>query len=732
MRTRGLPGLSAVRCSHSPAESPERPANRWHHADVRHGWAWGTLLGRSLRSPVAVSWQVWSCVVPLVALDACVVDYLTTGEFRASRTLQWVGAALVSYVIAGGWFVFGGCLIRSMGGYFRLGAAIAVYGLAGATWVALSFWLMRDPAVPLAVAVFAGMGIGLVSYTAIAVALTSRQAAQEASVAFVAAQQEVARMQTDLQAVSLAVRQRYAEWARHVLAPSVSTLLDRLAPLGSVTDLAWVRQEAVGIGQAVDDLRESVVRATSQRMHPATRVLGVRATLATVLKGHLQVHSELELHGEIDGIPEHVVGLFARALDLWLMDIVMLSPRPYVGIRATAASDADVLELTGGRWDSIEGSLVIHELRARLQINAGTIRLWETHEGLAHLVLTIPRTVPSALPSVTSPAEVSVPALSALLLCSLTASVLALMGDGLPVVVAGSIAALSVAVFAALILRAAPGALMSSPWRVTLGFVAPVALSTSAVVTAVWVVLSSTLGDRPVHPPLAFFASNALVVAVVVAGTAFFRRTVARWQVNLEGQAQAAEDIRQSCAVLVRTIDARREAVSQVMHGQVQARLIVASARVESFARGVAADRQAAEVALRLIRDVDIPRILQCIEGTEAQPTVGEMIRELTQSLGVSVTLESDESMQEAADVRVLAIIQEAVVNAVRHGTCARININVEGSPDGALIRILDDGRGAADRTNGLGLAIIDVLTDGSWSLHSTDEGTLLTATVGG
>jgi light-regulated signal transduction histidine kinase (bacteriophytochrome) len=77
-----------------------------------------------------------------------------------------------------------------------------------------------------------------------------------------------------------------------------------------------------------------------------------------------------------------------------------------------------------------------------------------------------------------------------------------------------------------------------------------------------------------------------------------------------------------------------------------------------------------------------------------------------------------------SGDVAVLASIkdvgdcvEEAVLNAVRHGDCSKIDIQISEKESDICLVITNDGIGFRDTTNGFGSSIYEEATGGNWKL---------------
>ena len=56
------------------------------------------------------------------------------------------------------------------------------------------------------------------------------------------------------------------------------------------------------------------------------------------------------------------------------------------------------------------------------------------------------------------------------------------------------------------------------------------------------------------------------------------------------------------------------------------------------------------------------------------------------------------------AELVLYRVAQEALTNALRHGGCSRVTIEVRREEDGVVLRVADDGAGLGDATSGAGI----------------------------
>ena len=94
----------------------------------------------------------------------------------------------------------------------------------------------------------------------------------------------------------------------------------------------------------------------------------------------------------------------------------------------------------------------------------------------------------------------------------------------------------------------------------------------------------------------------------------------------------------------------------------------------------------------------------------------------------VSIRVESP-SVPAASLARadVLAVVEEGLANAYRHGHADHVNVTLTRLPGALRIIITDDGVGVVDKATGLGTQMLRRLSVGRVSLASQAQGAVLT-----
>lgn len=163
------------------------------------------------------------------------------------------------------------------------------------------------------------------------------------------------------------------------------------------------------------------------------------------------------------------------------------------------------------------------------------------------------------------------------------------------------------------------------------------------------------------------------------------------------------------------------------LHGGAQARLFACALALESAADN--GDVSELNRALATTREA----LLTPMSSPQLDPDLDEAILAATTVWKglCEVRLHREPGVEEGADpTMVRRIVDEALVNAVRHGGARRVEVVLAPASRGWLrLEISDDGTpGPSGSRRGLGSSILDLATAGRWGRVSDDHGTRLWA----
>jgi signal transduction histidine kinase len=162
--------------------------------------------------------------------------------------------------------------------------------------------------------------------------------------------------------------------------------------------------------------------------------------------------------------------------------------------------------------------------------------------------------------------------------------------------------------------------------------------------------------------------------------------------------------------------------ISEFIHGRVQSRLMASTVNI-SLAQG-ADDEQAIDEELSNLRDMaDSP--LKRFDSKSHQD-IELSIRELSatwQGLLV-ITVESDsiKTLRAANASGIANVIEEALLNAFRHGQASQIQISAQNVEQILELTITDDGIGPRNGQSGIGSSLFDAFSN-TWELTSGPNG---------
>ena len=668
------------------------------------------LLRRALADPVSIGPRAWAAALAFVVIDGFSLPFLVLDDPDPLAAVTLSAVAALGYVIAGGWLVLARWLMHGAGR--RWAISLLAWVLVGLTWGAIAVgWSLATSSGPSAVQAVGAVPV-LVATTAmsivfacfVAVVLHARHLARAASAEALAACERYHFASEQMTVVQMNARLGFRSWLEDVLQPA----LERCQ--------AVVQAPAQDAASRIDAVREQVVRAASRRLHPRTVALGPRSALGCVLLAHgLTDDVDVRLDGDP---PSEVTGCLARCLDVLLsghrgarVHVLLTRANSHVRMQVLGVADSAVANAPEvlARVSNLDGNVDVTPEGVDIEVPVSG-QQQDTSKSLV--------TVPSS--------DIDVAVLVGIALTLLTGIVIALLDDHLQSVLIACLAA----VLGSAGLRLVPVEVVvtgaSSVQRLAGAFwILISAGAISALVTAAWW-LSSPL-EPGGNSLVTFWLANAVVVAAVIVIVVLIAARMKTWNAEVDrawGMSSAAS---LAARASIRDVDRFREDTAAILHSHVQARLIVAATRVQAAG---GPDIDGARRALAMIEQVDLPALRRIAEGDAA--AMGSLSALVGAFADVEVRLQIDERSTPEDDVRVVEVVREAIVNAVRHGgaSCVRVNVHSQGAD--WLVTVADDGLGPNGHTGGgLGLLLVDAASGGRWNLtRDTGGGALLTARV--
>jgi signal transduction histidine kinase len=241
-----------------------------------------------------------------------------------------------------------------------------------------------------------------------------------------------------------------------------------------------------------------------------------------------------------------------------------------------------------------------------------------------------------------------------------------------------------------------------------------VCLIGSVVAVAAWV--SNPLGTvQKIGLALVIFSSTALL-AWVLGDSMAYRRA---YLTSLEDRAARLERERDAQAQVAAA--AERARIARELHDVIAHNVSVMVVQADGASYALRSDTERAATALAAISRTgrqalaEMRRLLGVLRSGDEEvglaPVPGlDQLRELlgqARDAGMSVSLTVDgtpRSLPEGAELAAYRVVQESLTNTRKHGgPAAAAAVTMQFQPDGLLLRVTDDGLGAAAAADGTG-----------------------------
>jgi len=171
----------------------------------------------------------------------------------------------------------------------------------------------------------------------------------------------------------------------------------------------------------------------------------------------------------------------------------------------------------------------------------------------------------------------------------------------------------------------------------------------------------------------------------------------------------------------VDALDAERSAIATHLHSTMQSRWTAAALRLQDAAE--TGDVDAARRALS-----DARAVLADSGPAERRPTDLADLAQAWEGIA-AIRLHIPADIPEGVKTTLSNVVEEAITNAIRHGKARNVEILVAVAPGAVNVVVTDDGTGLADAAGtGLGSRVLDQVA--TWSLQSTDQGSILSVSI--
>lgn len=171
-------------------------------------------------------------------------------------------------------------------------------------------------------------------------------------------------------------------------------------------------------------------------------------------------------------------------------------------------------------------------------------------------------------------------------------------------------------------------------------------------------------------------------------------------------------------AALVETDEEIRDQAARLLHDRIQGELMLAAARLSKAVQSISEDGQAEIVAvikvLEKIRSTDVRQVSQLLTPNLAGEGLIGACETLCDGFGSQVDVDLQinpgvETLEESVKLGLFRIIEQGLMNSIKHGPASRVTIRIFVDDSGLLQTVIsDNGPGSTGDNLGKGTQIID------------------------
>ena len=187
---------------------------------------------------------------------------------------------------------------------------------------------------------------------------------------------------------------------------------------------------------------------------------------------------------------------------------------------------------------------------------------------------------------------------------------------------------------------------------------------------------------------------------------------------KLESASQLNAQLNAQYSQLIDSDEEIRTHASKLLHDRIQSKLMLAGAKLTRVL-GVLSDEgklgiQPVIKELENIRAIDVRQVSQLLTPNLAgEGLIGScenLVREYQPEINFSIDISQDaEDLEEEFKLGLYRIIEQAVINSIKHGPASKVSIVIKMRTDGRLIlEVADNGPGANTSNSGTGTVVID------------------------
>jgi signal transduction histidine kinase len=187
---------------------------------------------------------------------------------------------------------------------------------------------------------------------------------------------------------------------------------------------------------------------------------------------------------------------------------------------------------------------------------------------------------------------------------------------------------------------------------------------------------------------------------------------------KLETTTQLNDQLKERYSQLIDSDEEIRTHASQLLHDRIQSKLMLSAAKLTRVSDVLSEEGKLGVLPvikeLEQIRSIDVREVSQLLTPNLAgEGLIGScenLCREYQPEIIFTIEINQEaEDLEEEAKLGLFRIIEQAVINSIKHGPAANVRISLERSSGNKLsLTVEDDGPGAKADGSGTGTVVID------------------------
>ena len=187
---------------------------------------------------------------------------------------------------------------------------------------------------------------------------------------------------------------------------------------------------------------------------------------------------------------------------------------------------------------------------------------------------------------------------------------------------------------------------------------------------------------------------------------------------NLATASALNSELSERYVTLVNSDEEIRSHASQLLHDRIQSKLMLAGAKLTRVSEVISDEGKLGLLAvikeIEQIRSIEVREVSQLLTPNLAgEGLIGScenLIDEFSSNLTFTLEISQEaESFDEEIKLGIYRIIEQGVINSIKHGPASHITIRLaESSANEICVEVVDNGRGGSVNSSGKGTVIID------------------------